>query len=216
MRARTDLNKLLNAYHRRLDRLRVLIWLLQRYPLGGEAERLACYMVVDLRNCWVEFSRHFFLSCFIRARSSEGRRISHERGDLRTLEDAIDAASRLMAPQRKLPSRVRRRDEPDWGSPHTIITLAKRFRFSNLPEIGSAFSVGTRVFNDLPVIRNFYAHRNRFTYRAATSLARLYGLPGSLTPTELLCSHGRGRPQSVVQDWLDDLYLIGEFLCSHR
>lgn len=79
-----------------------------------------------------------------------------------------------------------RRQEPSWHDPHTLLHLAATLGFQNLATIQAAFSLGLRVFIDLPVVRNFYAHRNEGTEQAAKNVAANYGIPSNPTDSNPL------------------------------
>lgn len=80
-------------------------------------------------------------------------------------------------------------------------------------DVLAAFSVPTKVFEHLPMMRNFYAHRNEHTARIAKNLAR-YTIPMRGHPTEILCTRAYGRPQILILDWIDDITAIVELLCE--
>jgi hypothetical protein len=64
------------------------------------------------------------------------------------------------------------------------------------------------------VVRNFYAHRNDQTARAAKEIARHYTIAGLDHPTQILSTPAYGRPQVLILDWIDELTIIVEFLCE--
>jgi hypothetical protein len=78
----------------------------------------------------------------------------------------------------------------------------------------AAFSLGQWAFLDLPVFRNFFAHRNRLSSRAAQNLGPNYLLPSSLRPSEMLVRSKPRAPASVLEGWLAELKITAEFLCQ--
>src|SRR5690606_6596746 len=107
-----------------------------------------------------------------------------------------------------------RRDEPDWNSSRTLITLCTMIGCSNLADITAAFSSGSRVLLDLPAFRNFYGHRNEQTQSAAMQLASHYGISATMRPSTILLTRGLGRGLPLIVDWIDDLDFTIEYLCS--
>ena len=84
---------------------------------------------------------------------------------------------------------------------------------SNISDVQAAFSSGTRVFLDLPVFRNYFAHRNYQTEEAAMNAAAQYGIPVTLPPHQILFEKPIGRPQGLIHDWIDDMVFTVEYLC---
>jgi hypothetical protein len=107
-----------------------------------------------------------------------------------------------------------RRDEPTWHDPNILMTLCGNVGCSIQPQISAAFSLNQNVFKDLPVFRNFFAHRNGQTSEAARNIAPNYTLPSNLSPTELLLSVGPGASSSVMIEWLAEIKITAEFLCK--
>ena len=111
-------------------------------------------------------------------------------------------------------SKWRRRDEPAWHDPHTLLTLAQHLNMSNVNQIAGAFSIETRVFQDLPLVRNYFGHRNQYTEKSALDLAVKYGITTPKRASDLLTSHARNRPRTIIEEWIDDLDIVAEFLCG--
>jgi hypothetical protein len=107
-----------------------------------------------------------------------------------------------------------RREEPTWHERQTLLKLSSILGASNDSQIQAALSYKTWVFADLPVFRNFFAHRNDETAKRARALASHYTVSSQLRPSEILCSVAPGRPQRVLADWLDDLRNVVDLLCQ--
>jgi hypothetical protein len=76
-------------------------------------------------------------------------------------------------------------------------------------------SVDTRALQDLPVFRNFYAHRNEETAAKAIALAeRQYLIRGRTHPTLAIATPPYQRPQPLILDWLDDIRAVIDLLCD--
>jgi hypothetical protein len=101
------------------------------------------------------------------------------------------------------------RDEPQWYDPKVITRISPLLALSNLAQIYAAFGVPTPVFKELPILRNFFAHRNEDTAsRVRTLISANYssfGFSGRTNPSDFLCARLPARPQNVLADYIDDL-----------
>jgi hypothetical protein len=75
-------------------------------------------------------------------------------------------------------------------------------------------SLQSRAFADLPVFRNFFAHRNKGTAQAAGAIAPQYSIPSYRHPIEILATTPKGSPYPLLVDWIDDLSVTVELLCE--
>jgi hypothetical protein len=107
-----------------------------------------------------------------------------------------------------------RRDEPAWHDPNVLLGVCQNVNCSIYLQMQAAFSMGQRVFLDLPVFRNFFAHRNRLSSRAAQNLGPNYLLPSILRPSEMLASSRPMAAASVLEEWIAELKITAEFLCQ--
>ena len=173
------------------------------------------YATIEGGNNWANFIRSFYLSMVIGTKRESGRKIQLGNQPA-SINNAIGIAVRHCRKSAIPNSRGiwRRRDEPAWFQPNILIALAKIIQADNLAELYSAFSIQTRVFADLPVFRNFFAHRNQQTAETAARKAPNYGIPSNRHPEDILMSRALGRPQPIILDWLDDLKIVCEMLCS--
>src|SRR5205823_2817708 len=136
---------------------------------------------IELLNTWTNFVRSFYLSCCLNAKPEFSPRIGVTGLPLRTAEVlAIDTAIQITKPSLYLKHTPgapwSRRDEPSWHDPRTLLKLSQSLGFSNEADIQAAVSINPRVLLDLPVFRNFFAHRNRDTFLSAQRLASHYGI----------------------------------------
>jgi hypothetical protein len=105
------------------------------------------------------------------------------------------------------------RDEPPWHDPYWLTHLAQDEKFANHADIDAAFSTGYQVFSDLPVFRNYFAHRNQRTREAAMRLAPKYGVGTTLKPSEVLRAVAPSGTVSVLHEWVNQLDYTLEYLC---
>jgi hypothetical protein len=107
-----------------------------------------------------------------------------------------------------------RPDELIGHDPNTLLTLCHNLGASNSAEVAAGLSGTSRVFLDLPVFRNDFAHRNEQTKKAAVDVATLNSVPANPRPSVILRSTPAGRYQSLLVEWLDDLIVAAEYLCD--
>ena len=105
------------------------------------------------------------------------------------------------------------KDEPLWRKPSTLVDLFSYGNASNQVQVQRAFSYSTPVFDILPHVRNFYAHRSRQTLDPVYDDIRNYGLPKHEHPTDLMLDAMAGRPQNIISEWIDDIRITIDVLC---
>ena len=172
---------------------------------------MTAYVTIEALNAWALFSRSFYLSCALGAVTERKRPVTTT-----PTVDPLGAAITCIN-SRARPNALgvwHRRDEPAWHDPNVLMQVCGNVGCSIQAQIGQAFSLGQNVFNDLPVFRNFFAHRNGQTSQAARNIAPRYMLPSHLSPTELLLSVSPGATETVIVDWLSEMVITAEFLCK--
>jgi hypothetical protein len=171
------------------------------------------FVVAEAVNIWASFVRAYYLSWFLRPTTMSGSRVNCSNHILR-FEDALIFAIKRLRSRGYSRTRPVRLDEPTWHDPVTLLTLATEIGVSNLSKVQAAFSLGATYPNVLPTVRNFYAHRNEETFRKVIEKAVLLGLGRNLRPCEFVCTSLPSRPQNLISDWLDEIRLTIELLCT--
>ena len=172
-------------------------------------------IAIEALNTWANFSRTFYLSCRLGACFPNGNSITCTVAFI-DFNQAIGEAILQYHPNR-LPAQNgqwNRRDEPTWHDTTVILQLAQLQSWSNISDVQAALSTGTRAFIDLPVFRNYFAHRNQGTMHAAQGVARNYVISTSRLPIDILLTRPNGRPESLIVEWLNDIETVIEFLCN--
>lgn len=181
-------------------------------PLTVEQERLVSYVTIEALNLWSSFARAYYLSSVLGAKTNAGTKVAVHGQVFRAPGDALGYAIKLLRPHAG-PGPWKRRDEPTWHDPQTLLKVYQALSASHLSDVQNAFSYPTLVFARLPTVRNFFAHRNEETARKAAQVARTYGLSPRLRPSDVLCTKLPGRPQAIAADWIDDLCSVISLLC---
>jgi hypothetical protein len=180
---------------------------------GGHKDRdvMVAYAAIEALNAWALFSRSFYLSCALGA-LTERKKFVTTTPTADPLGAAITCINSRARPNAQ--GVWHRRDEPAWHDPNVLMRVCGNVGCSIQVQIGQAFSLSQNVFNDLPVLRNFFAHRNGQTSQAAKNIAPRYTLPTSLSPTELLLSVSPGATELLILEWLTEMLITADFLCK--
>jgi len=169
----------------------------------AEADAAASRLTIDALNTWGEFVRAYLVCALEGGRTLGGNRVRTTFPKGTTLEAALRAHPKLL---KRLPgARLTRRDEPTWFSKAVILDVFSAVGVTTLSQVRAALSLPSRSIDDLPTLRNFYAHRNEETADKARRLARRYGLAAPRHPTELVRIRLLRRSATLLEDWLFEL-----------
>lgn len=180
-----------------------------------QVEVEASAITIDLQNTWANACKWYVVSCMLGACTKSGARVTCFRG-FQHEDDVIRFAITTLKPWIKIAAsgNWRPSDEPAWHMPRPVLTLAAAAQLSNTVDLQNIFSAGFSVFDDLPMFRNYYAHRNRDTRARAMSLAPRYGGSVFSKPSEVLLSIPLNRPASVLEEWIDEVRLTLNSMCT--
>ena len=173
---------------------------------------VVAYVAIEALNAWALFSRSFYLSCALGAITERRKAVTLTAVTADPLGAAITCCN-----NRARPNAVgmwHRRDEPTWHDPNVLMKVCGNVGCSIQSQIGQAFSLNQNVFNDLPVFRNFFAHRNGQTSQAARNMASRYTLSSKLSPTDFLLAVSPGATDPVMIEWLAEINITAAFLCK--
>jgi hypothetical protein len=214
MRRTTRLKKLRISALNHLGRLRQHIVDIAPTMPERIIEMKMSFVAIQLQNLWANFVRGFYLSCMLGTRKEGGAVVTVRTPGL-PLNTALGRAVRTFraGATPNAAGAWHRRDEPKWHETRVIDALSFNEGFSNRTDILAALSISSRVFLDLPVFRNFFAHKSEQTSHAARNLSPLYGMAIPKKPSQVLLGRAMGRPQRLIEDWIDDLSLVMEYMC---
>ena len=170
-----------------------------------DADRLVTYVVIQALTEWSEFVRSLLLSSIAGATTKSGVPTSVGNPKIRNANDAIRLAVQLHSPHRIPKGHIARRQEPPWHDVKLLLRVCINAKVSNLSSMMAGVSTGSPVFNNLPPVRNFYAHRTLDSKARATKTLLASAVPSSRNPTDMLLSTQPGASQMLLRDWLDDL-----------
>lgn len=207
------LRKLRMALKWRLYRLEKRLKSVSAATDRPDRDMAVAYVAVEALNAWTMFSRSFYLSCALGTVTERNRRVTITA--LPTADHmglAITQFKKSAKPNTA--GQWHRRDEPAWHDPNVLMTACKNLGCSIQPHLEASFTLQQNVFNDLPVCRNFFAHRNESSSRAARNIAPRYTLPTYLSPCDLLLAVSPGASTSVMLEWLDEMNVTAEFICK--
>ena len=198
-----------------LDRLRGWFASIDRNWPASQQDMSVSHVTINLLNTWSNFVRAYYLSCALSTKSSKGVKISAA-VRITSVNDAIGKAVTKYRPTAKAKSSGAwdRREEPTWHDTNTLLSMATEIGMSNAAQVAAALSLGSRVFSDLPTVRNYFAHRNESTFNAAIGIASFYGIAKrGEQPSTILRKRPLGRPQALLSEWIDDIHATIEMLC---
>lgn len=190
----------------RLLRLRTIAFTASNDPFPT-ADRLLTYVAIQALNEWADFVRAFLMSCVSGASRANGATVSVSVAAARRIPEMMRIARHIQSNGRVNAIPRRRRDEPRWHDVRLLVDLAARIGLSNQSEISAAVSTGSPVFSTMPVVRNFYAHRNMDSKSAALSSLNNLSVPQAPHPTLMLVAKPAGSPNPLVVELLDDIYV---------
>lgn len=183
-----------------------------------EAYRTVSYVTVEALSAWSTFSREYYLSCaYLSPKTVSGAVIQHGQSSITDELTAVVSALRSLNPGYQLPrsGRVDPRQEPDWKRKDVLLRLFNNLSFSNATSVASALSYPTTFFDQLPSLRNFFAHRDRRTAGKVRSLAyRNYGLARVRHPVDFVNDVLPNRSDSLLREWIADIQTIAVELCA--
>lgn len=174
-----------------------------RQPLTSDIT----FPIIDTHNALATFMRRYCLSSLARAYMGNGRRIGGAPG-VRGHRAALTFAVRTERPRITGNGPWESRDKPAWHDPNVIIRVLNRAGCSNAKGVNDALSIGSRAIEHLTTARNFLAHRNETTALRVRALGSHYGVGAVTEAVAVVFAVGYGRPQRIVEDWLDDIYTI--------
>src|ERR1700722_5304355 len=116
-RAKT-LRKLRRAFLKRLARLDRKVTLTKTLP-KAEHDPIVAYVAIESLNAWATFSRSYYLSCIIRAKTKRNIRIQVTPANM-MVDHALGIAVRQFKSHStpKSDGSWHRRDEPAWHDPN--------------------------------------------------------------------------------------------------
>jgi len=213
------LGKLEGALGRRLYRLQNISAGIAR-SFTPDANRAAGFVVIEAQNAWANFCREYYLSCvLLRPHTLAGSVVLHGASALNTERDALLFSIRHLNPNQK--SRALRasgslaRYEPAWHQRNCLLRLSLHLSTTNQTQIQNALSYPTTFFSDMPVVRNFYCHRNISTYSRVKNMAtRNYGMRDIKHPVFLVNEMSIGGTQTILCEWLQDMRAIANTCCQ--
>ena len=213
MRPTRDLESLSRCCRRRATRLQHLVdsYLL---PVDASKDRTISYVVIEAHNLWAGFSRSFYLSCALNARTARGSRVVVVGATFKSNYDALVAAIRILRNRNFAGAKISGHDEPAWHVPSNMLRLFQQLKISNAAQVQVALSYPTRYLDLLPKTRNFYAHRNLGTRLELDNVARQLGFGTRVRSSEILVSKLPMRPQHVLGDWLNDIVEVIDLMCQ--
>jgi hypothetical protein len=174
----------------------------------GDADRVASLLTIHALNTWAEFNRSYLVCALRGSRTASGVAVRTKFPAGTRFEAALLAMPTVLRGTAASP--LSRRVEPAWHDKAVVLRVFGLSDLSNFIQIQAAFSLPSRSIDDLPIARNFYAHRNRETVGKVRRLGLRYGLPVVSHPTDLMRSTLPKRSATILEEWFVELAHIVE------
>src|SRR6266481_6251368 len=197
MRRRTCLERLNRSFAGRITQLQFIANKIAG-KRGDDVDCALAFVTIEAQTAWVGFAREFYLSCaFLHPKTIAGQRVSHHNPSIideyRALLYSISALKGKVWAASRIPPQA----EPVWHEKRALPLLSGGLALSNNASIISGFSYRTTFFDELPTMRNFYAHRSYGTAMKVFGIAaRKYGAAKVLHPNDLVNVVFAGRVQT--------------------
>ena len=215
MRRRTCLARLNKSFARRISKLEAVAFRISGRS-GHDVDQALSFVLIETLTAWSNFVREFYLSCaFLNPKTISGQHVVHANGAVVNERDALIHSILILRAKTITKPRITPFDEPTWREKRTLSSLSQSLALSNNQAIVSGLSYQTGFFDEAHIVRNFYAHRTGDTASKVADLAvRKHGLVLLKHPSELVNVIFLGRTQTLIQEWLGDIRVIGTTICQ--
>lgn len=213
MRRRTSLERLNRSFVHRISQLEFVANGVAGKE-GRDIDRAVAFLVIESLSAWSGFAREFYLSCaFLNPKTITGHHVNHQVAVIKDERLALIHSIRILKGKSTSSPRIAPRDEPAWHEKSALARLSASLSLSNNQSVINGLSYQTTFFDQLPTLRNFYAHRSEGTSAKVLRLAhRQYGLV-IRHPNELVNKLLAGSIQTLIQEWLSDMKKISMTIC---
>jgi hypothetical protein len=197
-----------------LLRLRRLYHSSKTAPLSTYGNDLLAVSAIELDNLIISGLRCFIVICLSSARRASGGRVNTSL-NFRSEEEIgafiLKTLNSVKYGKLNNPKLVQRTDEPTVRFPREVRAILAQADSSNIAALDQAISLNSSVFDVLCTVRNFYAHRNKDTWRKVVSKAQGQGHFSVRYPGDCLHAPVRGLRISVMEDWMDDITIFFDY-----
>ncbi|MCA1458614.1 hypothetical protein I6F35_36535 [Bradyrhizobium sp. BRP22] len=215
MRASSRFHTIQNVFNRRISFFREC----QAKLLAGNdrgASAWGAHVVIELDNLLISTFREFLVSSNFGVKGLSGRWTSTAvppfPSDAHLTARALSIVNSVKYRKIGSPLTIDRRDEHKFRNPREVRTVLASLGGSNLPELDTALALNTTLFSDIAVLRNFYAHRNRDTWRKVSDyFTQQRAYPRFKRASDLLAYQRPSSSVSVLGEWLADAELFVDF-----
>ena len=180
------------------------------------AHAWGAHVIIELDNLIISTFREFLVSSNFGVRGLSGRWASTIDppfpSDAHLSARALSIVNSVKYTKMGSPPFIDRRDEHKFRNPREVRTVLASLGGNNLSELDTALSLNTTLFSDIAVLRNFYAHRNRDTWRKASDyFTNQRAFPRFKRATDVLSYQQPSSGVRVLEEWLADAELFFDF-----
>jgi hypothetical protein len=175
------------------------------------SNNLLAVSAVELDNLIVSGFRCFLISCLSCAKRASGGKVStsfrfRSEGEIGAF--ILRAVNSVKYTRLNSPNSIQKSEEPTVRFPREVRAVLMQANSSNISAFDQAMSINSSVFDALCTVRNFYAHRNKDTWKKVVSKTQGQGYFIIRSPGDFLHAPVRGLSTSVMEDWLDDITIF--------
>lgn len=210
MRCASDLTKIRDALQKRTVNLQNLCRTCQN-PLSETDYRSISYATIELDNMFVTALRQYSKSVLLGARTAQGDYTTCSVRPNSPEEAAafiLAAVNPVAYANRNSPKTIYEKDELTTRDPKDMEKVFVRYQASNLPRYALALSLNSSAFQEVKVLRHFFAHRCKNTAEKVEKLALSMGILAPRRPEDLVLSGHPGLGVPLYETWTADLMLF--------
>ncbi|MEM9762181.1 MAG: hypothetical protein AAF968_06690 [Pseudomonadota bacterium] len=99
------------------------------------------------------------------------------------------------------PQQIRKRDEPTVREPRVVRDILQDVGAQNIPSVENALSINAYVFDEIPTVRIFFAHRNFDTAKKVRKLGLSIAAQPELSAEALVTRNRAGSRGLIFNEW---------------
>ena len=216
MNASSDLCKLYTSIKRRLWRFKIIFNSIL-FGIEYQSRINVSYLIIETDNLIKSAAREFIVSTLLGTRTRNRMRTKtavslNSHGEVYAYILSVLNSKKFI--NANLPKTISLYETPTIRSGHDIHKVLAASCASNIDSLNNALALNFNFFDDVPTLRNFYAHRNSDTFSKVRRKSLNWGIGRILHADDLVLSRRPGRPVSVFEDWLTEVDIFFDVLTS--
>jgi hypothetical protein len=174
-----------------------------------ERDRLIGLCAIEAVNTFERYCRFLYLSSALGGKDESGNAVLPPAKRCSDVVEALTLAVETVYPTRVGKGPFGVRSEPDWKNAGHLLKVFAELDSANRVRVEKALSLQTRAIIDLPVFRNFYAHRGQGTARLALDAGKRMAIVRP-HPTDVLSEVP--SIDHLITEWIFDLQVVVDLM----